>query len=156
MPDWTRRCDIGKPWSFDVASERFDDDRASPAVRALLESGSGHRAGGFFVAARRRDDADVAAGQLHEHGGAVSGRRLHHCRRGFAAQEVGQRRGVNDPPHDRIVGVGGGDQRFARAGGGEARARLVCISAIAFRAELVEDRLGLVEIALRDRAGAAA
>ena len=97
----------------------------------------------------------VAAGELDEHSRAVAVGGFEQRRRGLASEQIGQRRGVHDPPHDRIVGVGRRDDVLAGARAWPSSvARGACVGEIALGAELLEDGVRLVEMALGDRARA--
>ena len=85
---------------------------------------------------------------------AVRGRRFEQRGRGFASEQIRQRRRVHNPPHDRIVGIGRRDDVLAGADRGQQRLRDVRIVDVAFGAELLENAQRLVQMALGDRARA--
>ena len=64
---------------------------------------------------RRRSTRTSPPGSCDEDDGAVGGRRFEQRGGRLASQQIGQRRRIHDPPHDRIVGVGGRDDVFAGA-----------------------------------------
>ncbi len=57
------------------------------------------------IAARRRDDTHVAARRHDVDNGAIRGAGLEECGRGLPAQKIGKRRGIHDPPHNRVVRI---------------------------------------------------
>ena len=153
MAERPRRGDEDEARPFGVAPERLEHERSAP-VRVAVQRRSRERARRVGVAAGEGDDADVAVRQLDEQHRAVGGGRFEQRRRGLAPEQIGQRRRIHDPPHDRIVGIRGRDDVFARADLRQQRLGEPRVGEVAFGAELLEDGEGRGEMALGDRAGA--
>ena len=112
------------------------------------------RAGRVGVASGEGDHAHVVVRLLDEQDGAVGGRRFEQRRGRLASEQIGQRRRIHNPPHDRIVGVGRGDDVFAGAALRQQQFGGARVGEVALGAELFEDAHGGREMALGHRARA--
>ena len=153
MPERPGCGDQPEPGPFRIAAELLDDHRAA-AVAVAVRRGPGKGPRGVGIRAGRRHHAHVAPGQVDEDHRAVAGGGFDHRRGRLAAQQIRQSRRVHDSPDDRIVGVGGRDDVFARADRGQQAAGILGVGGVALRAELLEDADRLVEMAFGDRARA--
>ena len=153
MAQRPRRGDHDIARAVGLAADRLDDQRAG-AVGAVLNGEPRDGARAFRIDARVRDHADVAAGQFDEHGGGVRGHGFERRGGELARKQVRQHRRIHQPPHQRIVGVGGRADIFAgtrRLRGGHRDAHLF---EIAGGAQGLEDLRGVFVMPIRGRFGA--
>ena len=124
------------------------------AVGAVLQGQARDAARAVRIGARVGDQADVAAGQFDEHGRGVGGDRFERRGGQLAREQVGQHRRIHQPPHQRIVCVGGRADVFAgarRLRGGHRGAHLF---EIARGAQRLEDLRRVFVVPIRRRLGA--
>ena len=147
MAERLRRRDQHEARPFRIAPERLEHER-SASIRVPVLRRPRERAGPVGVAAGEGDHAHVVVRLLHEQDGAVGGRRFEQGGGGLASQQIGERRRIHNPPHDRIVGIGGGDDVFARADLCQEQFGGARVGEVAFGAELFEDAQRRREMAL--------
>ena len=136
-----------------VPAERLDDDH-STAGGVPVRRQPCQRLRRVRVATGGRDNADVAARELHENDGAVAARRFDQGRDRLAPEQIRERGRIDDPAHDRIVGIRGRDDVLAGSDLGQQLPRCRRVREIALGAELLKDGEGLVEVAFGDGASA--
>ena len=85
------------------------------------------------------------------HHGAVGGGGFEEGGGRFAFQQLGQRRRVDDPARDGIVGIGRRNDVLAGADGVQQAPRLFRVGAVALRAELLKNGQRLRQVTLGDR-----
>ena len=98
--------------------------------------------------------AHVAARQFDEDHGDIGGDGFEQRRRQLAREQLGQHRRVDQPPHERIVGVGGRADVFAGAGRLRRGHRRADLLEIARGAERLEHLRRVLIVAIGGRLGA--
>ena len=135
--------------TIDVSSGLLRDHPAG-AVRPA-DGARGDSSGAVGVAARPRDQTEIAILRRHEHHRAISVERVANGGGRLVAEQFRKRRGVDEPPDDRIICVDGREW-VGGLGRRQLRRRLLRFDEIARGAERFEHRGRQSELMLGLRA----
>ena len=156
VADRPRRGDQREARAFGVAAERLDDERRRGRTACPCSADARERRAPCPRRSRRTAMTRTSPPASCTNTTARVGRRGFEQGRGrLASEQIRQRRRIHDPPHDRIVGVGGRDDVLAGAdrwSAARAPPRVSARSRSAPSCSKTAD--GLVEMALGDRARA--